>query len=293
MPPSVGALISSWPFEPVVLLGVELAAVLYLIGGAGRVRMDRSSTARWRSTAFWLGLATILLALQTPIEILARQLFWAHMVQHLLLMAVAAPLLALASPWTRLWRALPLRWRRTVAKPLFKDPRLLPARWVYRQVSRPSVTWVLGVANLWLWHTPGLYDLTLRNHLAHHFEHALFLGLSLAFWAQVIDQVPFHARLGNLARAGYVFAAMVASWGLAAVLSLATGPFYAYALLPSRPGGISALMDQQLGGGIMWVPGAIPYSIAFIALLFGWLADEDASPRLVAADMDMGGTRGG
>ena len=99
MPPGAGSLLTDWPFEPVVLLGVELAAVLYLVGGAGRVGVNRSSgTARWRSTAFWLGLATILLALQSPIEILARQLFWVHMVQHLLLMAVAAPLLALASP---------------------------------------------------------------------------------------------------------------------------------------------------------------------------------------------------
>jgi putative membrane protein len=294
MPQGAGPFLSAWPFEPFVLLGIEIAAVLYFVGGAGRVGISHSSaTARWRSAAFWLGLATILLALQSPIEILARQLFWVHMVQHLLLMAVAAPLLALASPWTRMWRALPLSWRRGIAKPVFRNPRLQPVRWLYREVSRPGVIWFLAVANLWLWHVPGLYDLTLRNHLVHHLEHTLFLGLSLAFWAQVIDQVPFHARLGSLARSAYVFSAMVASWGLAAVLSFATGPFYAYALLPSRPGGISALTDQQLGGGMMWVPGAIPYSIAFVALLFRWLAEEDNRPLLTPAEIELGGTRGG
>jgi putative membrane protein len=294
MPPGAGFFLANWPFEPVVLLGVELAAVLYLVGGTRRAGVNRSSgTARWRATAFWLGLATILLALQSPIEILARQLFWVHMVQHLLLMAVAAPLLALASPWTRMWRALPLSWRRGVAKPVFRNPRLQPLRWLYRQVSRPGVIWFLAAANLWLWHIPVLYDLTLRNHLVHHLEHTLFLALSLAFWAHVIDQVPFHARLGSLARSAYVFSAMVASWGLAAVLSFATGPFYAYALLPSRPGGISALTDQQLGGGMMWVPGAIPYSIAFIALLFRWLAEEDNRQLLTPAEMELGGTHGG
>jgi cytochrome c oxidase assembly factor CtaG len=269
-----------------------VAAVLYLAGAAGRGRHPDPIGGRGRSIAFWLGLATILLALQSPIEILARQLFWVHMVQHLLLMVVAAPLLALASPWTRLWRALPLGWRRTIARPVFRNPRWHPLRWAYRQGSRPGVTWVLGAANLWLWHVPGLYDLTLRNHLVHHLEHGLFLGLGIAFWAQVIDQVPFHARLGPLARATYVFLAMVASWGLAAVLSFATSPFYAYLLLPSRPGGISALTDQQLGGGIMWVPGAIPYSIAFIALLFRWLADEDARAS-DAGGVALGGTNGG
>jgi putative membrane protein len=259
-----------WPFEPVVLVSVELAAVLYVVGGIG-VR-----TERWRSIAFWLALLTILLALQSPIEILARQLFWVHMIQHLLLMVVAAPLLALATPWTRLWRALPRRWRRAIARPLFRDPRFKAFRWTYHRLSNPVVIWFAAAVNLWLWHVPGLYDVTLRNHVVHHVEHTLFLVLSIAFWAHVIDQYPFHSRLSSMQRTAYVFLAMVQSWGLAATLSLAGSSFYAYSALAWRPGGISALTDQQLGGGMMWVPGAITYSIAFVAMLFRWLAEEDS-----------------
>jgi putative membrane protein len=288
--PGLGAALSYWPFEPAVLIGVAIAAMLYVVGGVGRSRKPRAgSLVRWREAAFWLGLFSILLALQSPIEMLARQLFWMHMAQHLLLMVVAAPLLAIASPWTRMWRALPLSWRRSVARPVFLDPRLAPLRWTYHQVSRPAVIWTLAAANLWLWHLPALYDLTLRNHLVHHVEHGLFLGLGLAFWAQVFDQHPFRSPLNTLARASYVFFAMVQSWGLAAVLSFATGPFYAYALLPSRPGGISALTDQQLGGGMMWVPGAVTYSIVFIVLLFQWLAEED----MRAAALGKGQAHGG
>jgi putative membrane protein len=302
MSPGIGAILSYWPVEPVVLIGVELAAVLYIAGGFAHTghrgpRASASSSASsaglWRSIAFWSGLAVILVALQSPIEILARQLFWVHMVQHLLLLAGAAPLLALASPWTRMWRALPLAWRRNIARPVFRDPRFQPVRSAFHVLSRPTVIWFLAAGNLWLWHLPALYDLTLRNHLVHHLEHTLMLGLGLAFWAQVIDQVPFHARLGSLTRAVYVFLAMVQSWGLAAILSFATTPFYAYSLLPSRPGGISALTDQQLAGGMMWVPGAIPYSIAFIALLFQWLSEEEARARLPLAEMDAGGALGG
>jgi putative membrane protein len=277
----------SWPFEPVVLIGVEVAGLLYVIGGI-RHRSDH-----WRSAAFWAGLLTILVALQSPIEMLARQLFWIHMVQHLLLMVVAAPLLALASPWTRLWRALPLGWRRGVARPLFRDPRLQPIRWVYRKLSNPTVIWVLAAGNLWLWHLPALYDLTLRNHLVHHLEHTLFLALGIAFWAQVFDQYPFRSRLSSLGRAAYVFLTMVQSWGLAAVLSLATVPFYAYSQLPWRPGGISALTDQELGGGMMWVPGAITYSIAFVAFLFRWLADEESRSLPVPAAIERSRPIGG
>ena len=163
---------------------------------------------------------------------------------------------------------------------------------LYKQLARPGVIWTLAAVNLWLWHLPALYDLTLRNHLVHHLEHGLFLGLGLAFWAHVFDQHPFHAPLRSLARASFVFFAMVQSWGLAAILSFATGPFYAYAQLPSRPGGISALTDQQLGGGMMWVPGAITYSVVFVALLFRWLAEEDARGN-APARVEQGRAHGG
>src|SRR6202521_2609366 len=137
MPPGLGVVFSYWPFEPAVLIGVALAAMLYVVGGIG-LRKHRDG---WRAVAFWLGLLTILLALQSPIDILARQLFWMHMVQHLLLMVVAAPLLAIASPWSRLWRALPLGLRRSVARPVFLHPGLSPLRSIYRQLARPGVIW--------------------------------------------------------------------------------------------------------------------------------------------------------
>ncbi len=293
MPAGIWAVLSAWPFEPVVLLGVEVAGMLYLLGTPRGRRVVSSSVRRWRAAAFWLGLLTILIALQSPVEMLARQLFWVHMVQHLLLTVVAAPLLALASPWTRMWRGLPLSARRWIARPIFLHAGFAPVRSAYRQLARPGVVWVLAAANLWLWHLPALYDLTLRNHLVHHLEHTLFLGLGLAFWAHVFDQRPFHAPLGTLARSAYVFLAMIQSWMLAGVLSFATGPFYAYALLPSRPGGISALTDQQLGGGMMWVPGAITYSIVFVALLFKWLDEDESRARMQIAAAERGAAHGG
>src|SRR5947209_4898809 len=103
----------TWPIEPWVVLGVELTAILYLRGGR-RVhgRGGGSGWGRWRALAFWSGLGVILLAVDTPLETLARQLFWAHMTQHLLLIMVAAPLLVVASPWLQIWRGLPLSIRR-------------------------------------------------------------------------------------------------------------------------------------------------------------------------------------
>jgi putative membrane protein len=260
-----------WPFEPVVLLGVELASVAYVVGGIG-LRPDRR-----RAVAFWAALVTILIALQSPIDVYARQLFWVHMVQHLLLIVVAAPLLALASPWNRMWRALPKAWRRAIAHPLFRSAALAPVRRVFHLAARPRVIWVVAAVNLWLWHVPTMYDLTLRNHTVHHLEHALFLGLGIAFWACVFDQHPFRSPLGQVERIAFVFGAMAQSFVLAAVLVFANTPFYAYSLLPWRPGGLSALNDQQVGGGVMWVPGAIPYAIILFWFLFRWLENETRS----------------
>jgi putative membrane protein len=235
-----------------------------------------------RALAFWSGLAAILLALDTPLESLARQLFWAHMTQHLLLIMVAAPLLVVGAPWLQIMRGLPVSVRRPVAKTIVKHPGLAGPRRVIAWLTAPLGAFLLSSANLWFWHWPAAYDLTLRNHMLHHVEHLLFLSLGILFWAQVIDQPPFHCRLNQLKRAGYVFLATIQSWGLAAVLSFATGPFYSYAALRSRPGGISSLTDQVFGGGIMWVPGSITYSIVFIACLSLWFREEEGKAAAYA-----------
>ena len=270
----------TWPIEPWVLLGVEVIAILYLWGGRRRVHLaDHASTwdaSRWRAVAFWTGLGVMVFALDTPLESLARQLFWAHMTQHLLLIMVAAPLLVLGAPWLQVWRGLPLSIRRPVAKTLVRHPALAGLRTVFAAVTAPVGAWIASSGNLWFWHWPAAYDLTLRNHAVHHLEHSLFLGLGILFWAQVIDQHPFRARLSQFKRVAYVFTATIQAWALAAVLAFATAPFYAYAWLPSRPGGISALTDQQFGAGIMWVPGSITYSIVFIACIYLWFNEEDA-----------------
>jgi putative membrane protein len=276
----------TWPIEPWVLLGVELTAILYLWGRPyhppplwGRVGVG-GRNSRWRAVAFWSGLGVIVVALDTPVESLARQLFWAHMTQHLLLIVLAAPLLVIGSPWLQIWRGLPLSIRRPVAKTIVKHPAFAGLRAAVATITAPVAAWVLSSANLWFWHWPAAYDLTLRNHLVHHVEHGLFLGLGILFWAQVIDAHPFHARLSQFRRVVFVFTAMIQSWALAAVLAFATGSFYAYGLLSWRPGGISALTDQQFGAGIMWVPGSITYSIVFIACFYLWFNEEDARAAL-------------
>jgi cytochrome c oxidase assembly factor CtaG len=260
-------------FEP-PLLGVVVAAGLFHLGGrwgSGRRRRRDRLRAVW----FYSGLATLLVAIDSPLDGLADRSFAAHMTQHVLLLTVAPPLLVAAAPWARLWRPLPLGFRRAVARFVVRDPRARLLRAAGRGLWRPAVVWVAFDANLVVWHLPALYDATLRSQTVHDAEHLLFLGTGLALWAQVLDSPPLRSRLGDLQRAGYLALATLVGWALAVVLAFAPHPLYTpYASLAHRPGGLSALADQQIAAGVMWVPGSLAFSIAIVVFLL----------RLTAAD---------
>lgn len=255
---------AAWPVQLPFFI-VLAAGLLYALGGRGR-------TPRWRSVCFYGGLLTIVLALDTPLDPLADKLLLAHMTQHLLLLMVAPPLIVLSAPWLRLWQPLPLGFRRTVAKGVARGGWAAPLRWLGKTFARPIPAWIFFNGVLVAWHIPALYDATLSNQAVHDLEHATFLVGGLLFWMQVIDSPPVHARLTYGLRSVYLTGALLVSSVLAIVLALASGPFYgAYADLAHRPGGLSALADQQIAGGIMWVPGSIPFTVAFIWAVYRWL----------------------
>jgi putative membrane protein len=258
------------PFAYVVLM-----AVLWLWGGRGGV-----PARRWRAAAFWAGLATLVIALDSPIDTEADRLLWVHMIQHLLLLTVAPPLLLLARPGPRLLRALPAALRRPLAHGLGRSRWAAPLR----ALARPLPAWLAFTGTLALWHVPALYDATLHSQAVHDLEHVTFYATALLFWAHALAVPPLRTMLDWPRRAAYVAGAMVAGWVLALVFALARHPLYAaYAHLAHRPGGLSALADQQLAAGMMWVPGSISFTIAFIYALYRWL--EPQRERAAASAM--------
>lgn len=258
---------------PLVLIVVVFS--LHLLGerrAAARTGRPRDRRARRRALTFYAGLLTILVALTGPIDALAGQLFWVHMIQHLLLLVVAAPLIVLSRPWASLWRPFPLRWRRPVARTLARSPFCAPIRGSARALNRPPGAWIAFNLNLVFWHLPGPYDLTLQNIYVHILEHTTFLLFGILFWLQVTK-----AKLPYSLRIGYIAATMLINVGLSIVLAFAQHPLYGpYAELAHRPGGISALADQQIGAGIMWAFGDLPLAIALALLVHSWLATQEA-----------------
>lgn len=275
--------LSDWPINPLVVDGVLIAALLYSrayrrrLWGPDGIGLVKAMRRRARAVAFYSGLLAILLALDTPIDALASQLLWVHMVQHLLLMMVAAPLIVYSAPWLLPIRALPARTRGPVTGSVLRGSWARPIRRVGSFVAQPMTAWVLFNVNMLAWHVPWMYDQTLRHAVVHDTEHLLFLFLGILFWAQVVDSPPLRGRLGPMGRALYLTAAGLVGLGLSMFLALAHGPLYVpYAELVIRPGGISALTDQQLGAGVMWGPGSIAYGIGVFYWLYRWMDKEGA-----------------
>lgn len=255
-----------WSISP-SLAYVVLAALLYWLGG----RRQKLHPQPLRALAFAGGLVTILVALQSPIDGYADRLFWAHMIQHVLLLTVAPPLILLGRPWPRMWRALPSSLRVRVGRTLARSDAAAPLR----AVVRPLPAFLLFNGTIIAWHIPGAYDATLASAVVHQIEHAMFFFTGILFWAHMIDPGPLRPRLTWPVRIGYVVGAMVIGWVIAIVLVMTPDPLYShYALLSHRPGGISAATDQQLAGGIMWVPGSLAYSLAAFIGFYRWLEPD-------------------
>lgn len=279
---------SHWNLDP-SLIYVGLAAVLYWVGGrrgavpgsrVGGVKPGFQAGERrhqlLREISFWLGLASIVLATCSPIDYYSGQLVMIHMDQHIILLTVSPPLILMGRPWPRMWRALPLNTRTTAGRAIAQAWWTAPLRFL----SRPIPAFIMFNGFMLMWHLPALYNATLYHRWIHDLEHTTYFFTGLLFWAHVIDPGPLRAELNWLWRAMYVIGAMVVGWVLAIALVIYPHVLYPYyAHLASRPWGISAIEDQQMGGGMLWVLGSISYTI-YILIAFGrWAAPEASIPK--------------
>ena len=272
---------ANWPLEPPLAV-VVLAAVLYAVGLRRRASARRRVERRWRAAAFYLGLLSVVAALDSPIAAYDDRFFSVHMTQHLLLMTVAPPLIVLGRPWAPIWQVLPLGLRRAVAGELARGGWTAPLRAAGRLVAHPVTTWLLASGVLVVWHVPRLYDATLTNVAVHDLEHALLFSTSLLLWLQLIDSPPFHGRLDRFQRAVYGTAALTVGWILAIVLALAPSALYGAYAAQAHGSGLSPLADQQLAAGVLWVPGSIALTVAICINFYLWLDPLDGRPARLA-----------
>jgi putative membrane protein len=269
---STGQLWLAWDLEPSIFIGLALAAWLYARGLHLSTGSRRRLHPWWRPTLFYLGLAVTFIALVSPLDHMANELFSMHMIQHLLLMVVAPPLILLGAPIIPLLRGVPRPVRRLVVGPLIRQPVI---RGGLRFLSMPLVAWPLYIATLLAWHIPAAYDLALRDENVHTLEHLNFLVAATLFWWNVIDPIPLRSHLSYLVRVPFVFITTVPNFILGAFLTFSQEAWYAHYRARELPFGMSARDDQQLGGVLMWVPGSlILLGTLLIVLVYVVVAEE-------------------
>jgi putative membrane protein len=243
-------------FEPWVVIPLAAALLLYARGVArlwGQAGVGRGVT-RAQVACFAGGWLSVVAALVSPLDALGSKLFSAHMVQHEVLMLVSAPLMVLARPLAAWTWAFPLEARHRIG-------HAVQARWwspVWRVLTNPLAACLLHAIALWAWHVPSFFEAALRSEVIHALQHASFLGTALFFWWAVLGRDARSLR-GSGAALAYLFTTMMHTSALGALLTLSPTPWYPDYFSTAPAFGFDAVEDQQLGGLVMWVPGAAAY----------------------------------
>lgn len=267
----------AWSTEPNLVGPIVFLGWAYGVGWL-RVRARSPSTPRKGDLGWFVaGWSALTLALISPIHPLGSVLFSVHMIQHELLMVVAAPLLVLGRTELYLLCALPA----TAGARATRLTRDFGLAYLWRGINRPLVAWSLHAGALWAWHMPRWFEATLSSPWIHTAQHISFLGTAVIFWQAVFRSPKRRAAYG--ASILYLFTTGIHTGALGALLTFTTNVWYpVYA--PTTPvWGLTPLEDQQLGGLIMWVPAGLIYVVAGLALFTSWLRESDRMSAVATA----------
>jgi|SRR5690625_4254414 len=261
--------LTGYSLNPWVLTALFGPLLLYSIGVTRLWRQAGigKGISRTQSAAFTLGIITLGVALLSPLEYVATMLFSAHMLQHMLLAFVAAPLLAWSEAGLAFLWAVPARQRVTLSRRWLASG---PLRQVVAWLTAPFSVLVLFTVTFWLWHAPLMYEAALRSELIHALEHFMMFGAALLLWWLIL-QPSGRRRLPHGAAILFVLATMLQGMVLASLLAFAVEPLYDAYVLSAQALGISALQDQQLAGMIMRTPATLILLATAVWLFLTWL----------------------
>jgi putative membrane protein len=268
-----------WSLPPAATFAIELAAIIYLRGWWRLRQAGVPFVPAWRAVAFLSGLLTLWIALASPIDAINSLLLTAHMLQHMLFMMVAPPLILLGAPLVPIVCGLPGVARERVGS-IVKSPF---AERIGRGVTNPVAGLLLMGVVMFAWHTPILYELAIKSESLHEIEHASFFLASLVFWWPVVLPWPSRAHWPRLAMVPYLLLADLQNTALSAILAFSDRVLYpSYAALP-RLFGLSALEDQVAAGAFMWVAGSVGFVLPAIVIAVQCLSTSSRRDALSAA----------
>ncbi|MGN6551167.1 MAG: cytochrome c oxidase assembly protein [Pararhizobium sp.] len=265
-----GTVLFGWTADLSVTAPLLLTAGLYGIGvarlwrraGAGRgARFDQVACF----SAGWLVLAA---ALVSPLHEASERVFTAHMIEHELIMAVAAPLLAVSRPLAPMLWSLPAAARREIGA--WPKARWFRALW--HGLTTPVVATLLHGLAIWLWHAPPLFKAALASEPVHWLQHFCFLFSALLFWWTLFFSRASRRSFGPAI--GHLFATAGHTGLLGLLLVLSPHVWFPGQGIGAAAWGLTAMEDQQLAGLVMWIPASLIYAGAAIALAGAWIASS-------------------
>jgi cytochrome c oxidase assembly factor CtaG len=261
----------AWTFDPWVVTPLAITGLLYLAGFMALWRRGETGRpARLRRAGLyasgWLALAGALLS---PLHWLGEHLFTFHMIEHEIVMAVAAPLFVLARPGGVLLWGLPGRARAVIGRAI----RAKAVQGVWNGLTGAGTATVLHGTAIWLWHVPQFFDAAILDGTLHRLQHLSFFVTALLFWWALVR------RSTNGVAAWHMFVTMIHTSVLGALMALAPRVLYGAQTVHSLAWGLTPLEDQQLAGIVMWVPAGTVYAGAALAFLAAWIAASGPDAR--------------
>ncbi len=270
----------AWSFDPTIVIPLAVLAIGYVLAVRHVDEAHPTNPVPRARTFFWLlGLATIFVALQSPIERYDTTLFSIHMIQHVLLMLFAAPFLALGAPITLVLRTVRPETRRRVVLPILHS---LPVR----IITFPVITWVLFAAVMWGTHFSPIFERSLEEPTVHQFEHLLYIVTACLFWWPVVALDPSPWRMREPARILYTFLQMPQNTFLGLAIISAPAPLYSHYATLGLDWGPGPLGDQQMAGAVMWVVGDLVFLVAILGIVVGWMRREERESAAADARED-------
>jgi len=263
MTPAIQSSFAPWSISLPVTLALFLAACAYVRGWLRLRRTIPNMISAWQHTAFMSGMFAVWIALGSPLRSLRHELLSIHMLDHVLLMAVAPPLILLGAPFRSLAFGLP-QW--FVRGALARFLRWSPVRQLGRVLGHPMFCWLAATVALIGWHVPSAFELGMRSDWWHEVEYACFFVTGLFFWWPVIQPWPSVARWPRWSIVLYLFFATLPCDMLSAFLTFCDRVVYPCYLSGNRHLGISPLQDQEYAGALMWVCVTFVYLVPAVVI---------------------------
>jgi putative membrane protein len=227
----------------------------------------------WRFAAFIAGIVFLWIAIGSRLNAFDDALLTVHMVQHLLLMSIAPPLILLGAPQLPLLHGLPRSFACSVVSPILRSS---PVKRAGHLIANPAFCWLAAALALIGWHVPTVFQLALRWNWLHEIEHACFLGAGLLFWWPVIQPWPSVARWQRWSIPLYLFCATLPCDALSAFLAFCDRVVYSSYLSAPRVFAWSPLEDQQFAAALMWVSVTIILVVPAVVITMQILAPDEA-----------------